>query len=78
VEDGGAYGRCGWRQLGGTLAHMGWMWAHPAAVVESRDQAGPRGGCVHSDGVGRRRWLGWPASAPFSRGTDVEDGGACG
>jgi hypothetical protein len=44
----------------------------PAAVVESRDQAGPRGCCVHDDGVGRRRWLGQPADVPFSEGMDVE------
>jgi hypothetical protein len=44
----------------------------PAAIVESWDQAGPQGGLVHGDGVGRRRWRGWPAGAPFSRATDVE------
>jgi hypothetical protein len=44
----------------------------PGAVVESRDQAGPQGGRVHDDDVGRQRWLGRSAGAPFSGGTDVE------
>jgi hypothetical protein len=29
------------------------MCAAPATIVESRDQAGPRGGRIHDDGVGR-------------------------
>jgi hypothetical protein len=39
--------------------------------VELWGWAGPRGGRVRSDGVGRQR-LGWPTGAPFSEGTDVE------
>jgi hypothetical protein len=44
----------------------------PAAVVESRDQAGPQGGRIHGEGVGRRQWLGRPTGAPFSGGMDME------
>jgi hypothetical protein len=44
----------------------------PAIAVESWGQAGPRGGHVHGDGVGRRWWLGRPAGAPFSGGMDVK------
>jgi hypothetical protein len=50
----------------------GCLGSAPAAIVESWDQADPRGGRVRGNGVGRRRRLGWPTGAPFSGGMGME------